>query len=128
MREEIDELDLLLAWPMRELFPEEEPSPYVWEAIRTRLDTLEADRREGGRALGYPRWVARVGGWLGVVHSLTRMAFIFLLSRLEEMQIWAQERPTPASVVVCTYAGPWSLYSYREATLHCWWSLTPALR
>lgn len=128
MREEIDELDFLLACLMRDLSPDKDPPPRVWEAIRDCLDTLEAEGGEGGRAMGYPRWVARVGGWLEEGYALTRMVLIFLQNRLEGMQVWAQEQPTPASVVVSTYAAPWSLYSCRETTLHCWWSLTSVLR
>lgn len=128
MQEKFDEPDLLLAWSVRDLFPEEEPPSRIWEVIRARLDTLEVDRSEGGRVMGYSYWLARVGGWLGRGYSWARRALTFPQISKKERSFWSQKWPTPASVGVSDYPSPWPLYSYWEVTLYCLWPLTRVLR
>jgi len=122
MREEIDELDLLIAWSIQDLFPDREPPSHVWEAIEAKL-ALGSSSGEV-RPL---RWRSKARVWLGEALSSVQAALLFLRFRLDEAGVWAEEQPTPASVVVSIYAAPWSIYSCREATLHCWWSLSPTL-
>jgi len=121
MREEIDELDFLLACLMRDLSPDKDPPPRVWEAIEAKL-------APGVSSEELRPWRSKAGAWLREALSSVQAVLLSLRFRLDEAGIWGQEQSTPAPVMISIYAAPWSLYSYREATLHHWWSLTPILR
>ncbi|HAL62469.1 MAG TPA: hypothetical protein DCP08_08700 [Chloroflexi bacterium] len=123
MREEIDELDLFLAWSMQDLVPDKDPPPRVWEAIEAKL----APGVSWGEVRPLP-WRSKARAWLREALSSVQAVLLFLRFRLDEARVWAEEQPRPASVVISIYVVPWPLYCYREVTLHCWWSLTPTLR
>jgi len=123
MGHEGDEFDLLLSWALREFVPDKDPSPGVWEAIEGKL----ALGVSSGEVRPLP-WRSKARAWLREALSSVQAVLFFLRFRLDEAGVWAEEQSTPASVVISIYAAPWPLYSYREATLHCWWSLTPTLR
>ena len=123
MREEIDELDFLLTCLMRDLSPDKDPPSRVWEAIEAKL----ALRVSSEEVEPLP-WRSRGRAWLAGALSSLQAVLLFLRFRLEMARGWAEEQSTPASVMISIYAAPWPSYSYREATLHCWWSLTPILR
>jgi len=117
MRHEGDEFDLLLSWALEELVPDKDPPRGVWEAIEAKLYSEEV------RPLP---WRSEARAWLREALSSVQAVLLSLRFRLEG--VWAEEQFTPASGVISISAAPWPLYSYREATLHCWWSLTPILR
>lgn len=123
MGHEDDEFDLLLSWALGESVPDKDPPPRVWEAIEAKV-ALGVSSEEF-RPLG---WGSKARVWLGEAFSSVQAVLFFLRFRLDEARVWAEEQSTPASVMISIYAAPWPLYSYREATLHCWWSLTPMMR
>ncbi|MFQ6001024.1 MAG: hypothetical protein ACE5LG_05085 [Anaerolineae bacterium] len=123
MRHKGDEFDLWLSWTLREFVPDKDPPPRVWEAIEAKL----APGVYSGEVRPLP-WRSKAGAWLTEVLSSVQALLLFLRFRLDEARVWAEEQSTPASVMISIYAAPWPLYSYREATLHCWWSLTPTIR
>jgi len=123
MGHEGDEFDLFLSWALREFVPDEDPPPRLWEAIAAKV----APRVSLGEVRPLP-WRRRARGWLREALTLAQGVLLFLRFRLNETRVWAEEQSTPTSVMISTYAAPWPLYSYREVTLHWWWSRTPALR
>jgi len=121
MRHEGDEFDLLLSWALGEFVPDKDPPRGVWEAIEIKLGL--GGFSEEVRPLP---WRSKARAWLREAISSVQAVLLSLRFRLEG--VWAEEQFTPASGVNSVSAAPWPLYSYREATFHCWWSLIPILR
>jgi len=119
MRHEGDEFDLLLSWALGEFVPDKDPPRGVWEAIEAKLYSEEA------RPLP---WRSKARAWLREALSSVQAVLLSLRFHQDEARVWAEEQFTPASGVISISAAPGPPYSYREATLHCWWSLIPILR
>ncbi len=109
MQEQIDELDLLLAWSMQDLVPDEDPPPRIWEAIEARL----AEGVSSGEVRPLP-WRSKVSAWLREVLSPVQAVLLFLRFRLDEAGVWAEKPSTPASVVISISAAPWPLCSFNS--------------
>jgi hypothetical protein len=105
MREEIDELDFLLACLMRDLSPDKDPPPRVWEAIEAKL----AQGVSSGEVRPLP-WRSKASAWLWGALSSVQAVLLFLRSLLDGAGV--EEQTMPASVVVSVSAAPWPLYSY----------------
>lgn len=63
---EPDELDLLLKWGLRDLYPEVDPSPQVWERLRERFRaSVAATSHETDRKRLRPGSLSRVAALFG---------------------------------------------------------------
>ena len=110
MRHQGDEFDLLLSWALREFVSDKDPPPRVWEAIEAKLASGVSS--EEVRPLP---WRSKVSAWLREALSAVQAVLLFLRFRLDgTTRGWAEERSTPASVVISVSAAPWPLYSFNS--------------
>ncbi|MFQ5944873.1 MAG: hypothetical protein ACE5NC_01300 [Anaerolineae bacterium] len=104
-----DDLDLLLKWGLRDLYPEVEPPSQVWENIRARFATAAT------------RVAVRTEGKRSSLHGLARFrALLAAWSARSEETVWVPRRAAVGWMETVPPRPGEAIYDEQQTTIHLW--------